>query len=211
MRPNWPNSSQTSPIRWPSRCRGGHRWRSAVVAGLRGGSAAADRHSHTHCRRPVARGRRCQGRRKKTRGADGGFAGLTRKRASAGAAGSRGQCRLRRAPPPLALFCLRRFGCCPDGLYVSAPARLAPPSSGPAAQEFPCGAPSSLISSGNFPPLALRVDRPPSATAPQASPAAKTTGERGRWPEQPGPRPHPFPSRLTDIEASGEQGSWPVT
>jgi hypothetical protein len=28
------------------------------------------------------------------------------------------------------------FGCCPDGLYVSAPAGLAPPSSGPAAQEM---------------------------------------------------------------------------
>ncbi len=65
------------------------------------------------------------------------------------------QCRLRRAPPPLALFCLRRFGCCPVGLYVSAPAGLAPPSSGPAAHEFPSGAPLSLISSENFPPLAL--------------------------------------------------------
>lgn len=61
------------------------------------------------------------------------------------------------------------FGCCPDGLYVSAPARPAPPN-------------SSLISFGNFPPLPLRVDRPPSATAPQASPAAKTTRERRRWP-----------------------------
>lgn len=40
------------------------------------------------------------------------------------------------APPSLALFCLRRFGCCPVGLYVSAPARLAPPSSGPAVQEM---------------------------------------------------------------------------
>jgi hypothetical protein len=29
----------------------------------------------------------------------------------------------------------------------------------------PSGAPSSLISSGNYPPLALRVDRPPSVTA----------------------------------------------
>src|SRR6478752_10344054 len=86
----------------------------------------------------------------------------------------------RRAPDPLALSCLRLFWLLSFGLYVSAPAGLAPPSSGPAAREMPCGAPSSLISFGNFPPLALRVDRPPSATAPQASPAAKTTtGERG--------------------------------
>ena len=102
MRPNWPNSSQTNPFRWPSRCRGGHRWRSAFVAGLRCGSASADRHSHTQCWRPGARGRRSQGRGQKTRGADGGFAGLTRKRASADAAGcgsSAGSAGLRRPWP----------------------------------------------------------------------------------------------------------------
>jgi hypothetical protein len=63
---------------------------------------------------------------------------------------------------------------------VPAPARLAPPSSGPAARKCPSGAPSSLISSGDFRHLALRVDGPPSGTAPQASPAAKKQrGERG--------------------------------
>lgn len=58
------------------------------------------------------------------------------------------------------------------GLYVSAPARLAPP--------FLRGlrpvesAPALLrISSADSTVLALWVDRPPSATAPQASPAAK--------------------------------------
>ena len=136
MRPNWPNSSQTSPFTWPPRRRGGHRWRSAVVAGLGGGLAAADRQSHTQCRGPGMRGRRCQWRRKKTRGADG----RVRRAHPEKGVRWRGrlwvQCRLRRAPPPLALFCLRRFGCCPDGLYVSAPARIAPPSSGPAAQEI---------------------------------------------------------------------------
>jgi hypothetical protein len=85
------------------------------------------------------------------------------------------QCRLRRAPPSLALFCLRRFGCCPVGLYVSPPARLAPPSSGPAVQEMSLRRSFVAVFLWNFPPLALRVDRPPSATAPQASPAAKTT------------------------------------
>jgi len=159
--------------------RAGHLGRSAVVACLRCGSAAADRHSHTSCRRPGSRGRRSQGQPKQTLGADGGFAGLTQDRASAGAAGCwvQGVPSQSSGPPGPGLS--TTFGCCPDGLYVAAPARLAPPSSGPAVQEFPCGAPSSLISFGNFPPLALRVDRPPSATAPQASPAAKTTRGRG--------------------------------
>jgi hypothetical protein len=80
----------------------------------------------------------------------------------------------------LALLCLRRFGCCPDGFYVSAPARLAPPSSGPAARRIGSGAPSSLISSADSTVLALRLDKPPSTTAPQASPAAKTTGTEGQ-------------------------------
>jgi hypothetical protein len=60
----------------------------------------------------------------------------------------------RRAPVRHHLLCLRRFGCCPKGLYVSAPAGPAPPSSGPAVRESPCGAPASLISSGIFPRLA---------------------------------------------------------
>jgi hypothetical protein len=91
--------------------------------------------------------------------------------------------RRRRAPDTLALLCLRRFfGCCPDGLYVSAPACLAPPASGPVVQEFPAGAPSSLTSGGNFLPLALRVDRPPSATARKLRQQPKTTGGEGSWP-----------------------------
>jgi hypothetical protein len=63
--------------------------------------------------------------------------------------------------------------------------------SGPSGPSFvgACGARISLRRSfvayflREFPgPCPLRVDRLPSATAPQASPAAKTTGERGRWP-----------------------------
>ncbi|MDQ0867454.1 hypothetical protein QF036_005105 [Arthrobacter globiformis] len=54
-------------------------------------------------------------------------------------AGCGARARRRRAPDPLALSCLRRFGCCPDGLYVSAPAGLAPvPQAppGPAVREM---------------------------------------------------------------------------
>src|SRR6476620_8944444 len=47
------------------------------------------------------------------------------------------------------------FGCCPDGLYVPVPAPLAPPSSGPAPRKVFSGAPASLISSEDFPGLAL--------------------------------------------------------
>jgi hypothetical protein len=109
MWPNWPNFSQVSPFRWPSRCRGGHRWRSAVVAGLRWGLATADRHSHTHDRRP-------QGARPPKSGTPKGGLGVLME----GSQGSPGKGRplarpavesiaqLRRAPPPLDLFYLRR-------------------------------------------------------------------------------------------------------
>ncbi|TVU62044.1 hypothetical protein FQP90_13395 [Paenarthrobacter nitroguajacolicus] len=63
----------------------------------------------------------------------------------------------------LALSSSATFWLLSFGLYVPAPARLAPPSSGPACREIPSGAPASLISSGapaslissgNFPTLA---------------------------------------------------------
>ncbi|CAH0217956.1 hypothetical protein SRABI83_02307 [Arthrobacter sp. Bi83] len=97
---------------------------------------------------------------------------------------------------------------------------LAPPSSGPAVQEFPCGAPSSLISSGNFPPLALRIDRASVAHSSASFASSQNNGGEGTpaghlsrpatgkttW-----SAPAPVSTRLTDIEASGERGRWPVT
>jgi hypothetical protein len=101
------------------------------------------------------------------------------------AVGSRG--RRRRAPDPLALPCLRRF--------LAAVLRIVRARSGPSS---PCrssrglrpgkvfsGAPASLISSEDFPGLALTGRRDSTGTAPQASPAAKKQrGEReaGRSP-----------------------------
>jgi hypothetical protein len=74
------------------------------------------------------------------------------------------------------------FGCCPDGLYVPVPAPLAPPASGPAPRKFFSGAPSSLISSEDFPGLALRVDGPARAQLRKLRQQSKQRGERGSWP-----------------------------
>lgn len=87
-------------------------------------------------------------------------------------------------------------GCCPSDSKRPPEPHLtpfpqAPP--GPAAREFPSGAPASLISSGNFPPLALRVDKAPSAAEQASLPATKKQrGERGRWPVTIGRPSHPI-------------------
>ena len=126
------------------------------------------------------------------------FAGApTRKRASAERPALWAGARRRRAPDPPNLMCLRRFLLLSFGSYVPAPARLAPPSSGPASRKFSSGARSSLLSSGNFPALALRVDRLPSGTAAQASPAGKKQRGRGQLLAPPQPQTHPQPQEHT--------------
>ena len=82
------------------------------------------------------------------------------------------------APPCPPLFLRCAFLLVSFGSYVSAPPRLAPPSSGPAPSKRCSGARTSLISSTSFPRLALRVDSVPSATATQASPPNKNNGEK---------------------------------
>jgi hypothetical protein len=56
--------------------------------------------------------------------------------ASAGAAGCWGQGAPSQSSGPPGPVLSATFGCCPDGLYVPAPAGLAPPSSGPAVREM---------------------------------------------------------------------------
>jgi hypothetical protein len=96
-------------------------------------------------------------------------------RASAGAAGCWAWSRRRRTPPCPCLYVHDVFWLLSFGSYVPAPARLAPPSSGPAGPEFPSGARASLISSRNFPPFALRVDGPPRAQLRKLRQQPKTT------------------------------------
>jgi hypothetical protein len=138
-------------------------------------------------------------------------------RASAGAAGCRVQCRLvaelRRALAPVVSTTF--FGCCPSDSYVPAPPRLAPPSSGPAGRNLlrrSCVA----YFLRNFPPLALRVDRAPSGTAPQASPAAKKQrGERGSWPVTTAPPTNPLQRTQNHERAhqvhTAPPTSWPTS
>ena len=106
-------------------------------------------------------------------------------RASAGAAGCWVQgASVAELRHPLAPVCLQRFLVAVLrilGVRSSPSSPSVPP--GPAVQEFPSGAPSSLISCGNFPHLALRVDRPPSAAEQASLPATKKQrGEKGSWP-----------------------------
>src|SRR4029453_3490238 len=92
--------------------------------------------------------------------------------------------RRRRAPDTLNLLCLRRF--------LAAVLRIVCVRSSPSSPSVPPG-PAARESSLRRSYLAYflegisrtlpSVDRPPSATAPQASPAAKKQrGERGSWP-----------------------------
>ena len=79
--------------------------------------------------------------------------------------------------------CLRRFGCCPDGLYVSAPASPAPPSSGPAVREMSLRRSFVADFLREF-PAPCPAGRQASVGHSSASFASsqKSTGERGRWP-----------------------------
>ena len=85
--------------------------------------------------------------------------------------------------PPLALFCLRRFWLLSFGLYVSAPARLAPPSSGPAVQEMSLRRSFVADFLREF-PAPCPAGRQASVGHSSASFASsqKQRGERGRWP-----------------------------
>ena len=97
------------------------------------------------------------------------------------AVGSRA-CR-RRAPDPLALVCLRRF--------LAAVLRIVRARSGPSSPSVPPGpaARESLLRRSfvayflrRFPGSCPAGRRACTGTAPQASPAAKTTGGEGSWP-----------------------------
>ncbi|MDR6639580.1 hypothetical protein J2Y68_003241 [Paenarthrobacter nitroguajacolicus] len=83
------------------------------------------------------------------------------------------------------------------GFYVSAPPRLAPPQApGPAVQEMSLRRSCVAYFLREFPTPCPRVDRPPSATAPQASPAAKKQrGERGAGRSPKPPHPPPFSAK----------------
>jgi hypothetical protein len=102
---------------------------------------------------------------------------------------------------------------------VSAPAGLAPPSSGPAPQKCPCGAPSSLISSGTFPPVALPGRQASVGHSSASFASSQNNGGEGTLAGhlnrpatgKPWSASAPVSTHLTDIEASGERGSWPVT
>jgi hypothetical protein len=92
--------------------------------------------------------------------------------------------RRRRAPArPGPVLSTTSFGCCPSD--SRRPLHPVQPllRRGLRCRNVPSGAPASLISSGNFPHLALRVDRAPSAAEQASLPATKKQrGERGSWP-----------------------------
>ena len=85
--------------------------------------------------------------------------------------------------------------------FFAAVLRIIRARSSPSSPSFlgACGPKISLrrsfvaISSGNFSILALRVDRPPSGTAPQASPAGKKQRGRGQLLDHHRPQTHPQP------------------
>ena len=89
----------------------------------------------------------------------------------------------RRAPDPLALCVYDVFWLLSFGLYVPVPAPLAPPFlRGLRPGKVFSGAPSSLISSEDFPGLALRVDGPARAQLRKLRQQPKNNGGEGSWP-----------------------------
>ncbi len=109
----------------------------------------------------------------------------------------RSRLRRRRAPSPPGPVVYKRFLVAVLrilGVRSSPSSPSVPP--GPAVQKFPSGAPASLISSGNFPHLALRVDSPPSAAEQASLPATKK--QRGREGELAGHHELPHPPHFSD-------------